>query len=155
MSEGQGNGGRTITKADLVQSVHEKVGFSKKESAEIVERVFESMKRTLEGGEDLKISGFGKFDVRRKNARRGRNPKTEEGLIIPARTVVTFKASQVLKHRVAGDEARSVSTIEQAVDAAARDDEGDEEFDDDDDDDEHAVEAGGSGAGNDDEGSNR
>jgi integration host factor subunit alpha len=107
-----GNGGKTITKADLVDAVHEKVGFSKKESGEIVERVFESMKITLERGEDLKISGFGKFDVRRKNARRGRNPKTEEGLIIPARTVVTFKASQVLKQRVAGEDARSTFTID-------------------------------------------
>lgn len=95
---------RTITKADLVEAVHEKVGFSKKESSEVVERVFETMKSTLEGGDGLKISGFGKFDVRRKNARRGRNPKTEQGLIIPERTVVTFKASQVLKAAVAGDE---------------------------------------------------
>jgi integration host factor subunit alpha len=109
-------GGRTITKADLVEAVHQKVGFSKKESGEIVERVFEAMKRTLESGDDLKISGFGKFDVRRKNARRGRNPKTEEGLIIPARTVVTFKASQLLKARVAGDNARSTSTIDGAAD---------------------------------------
>jgi integration host factor subunit alpha len=128
MSDGQGNGGRTITKADLVEAVHQKVGFSKKESGEIVERVFESMKRTLEDGDDLKISGFGKFDVRHKNARRGRNPKTEEGLIIPARTVVTFKASQVLKQRVAGDDARSVSTIDAPLDAADR---GDDEFEDD------------------------
>ena len=94
---------RTITKADLVESVHTKVGFSKKESSEVVERVFETMKATLESGDGLKISGFGKFDVRRKNARRGRNPKTEQGLIIPERTVVTFKASQVLKAAVAGD----------------------------------------------------
>jgi integration host factor subunit alpha len=126
MSDGKGNGGRTITKADLVEAVYSKVGFSKKESGEIVERVFESMKRTLEAGDDLKISGFGKFDVRRKNARRGRNPKTEEGLIIPARTVVTFKASQVLKQRVAGDDARSISTID--APAAKADD--DEEFED-------------------------
>jgi integration host factor subunit alpha len=114
-------GGRTITKADLVEAVHQKVGFSKKESGEIVERVFEAMKRTLESGDDLKISGFGKFDVRRKNARRGRNPKTEEGLIIPARTVVTFKASQLLKARVAGDNARSTSTIDGAADDADHD----------------------------------
>ena len=92
----------TITKADLVEAVHQKMGFSKKESSEIVERVFETMKHTLEGGDGLKISGFGKFDVRRKNARRGRNPKTEDTLIIPARTVVTFKASLVLKATVAG-----------------------------------------------------
>jgi integration host factor subunit alpha len=145
MSDGQGNGGRTITKADLVEAVHEKVGFSKKESGEIVERVFESMKRTLEGGEDLKISGFGKFDVRRKNARRGRNPKTEEGLIIPARTVVTFKASQVLKQRVAGDDARSVSTIDPSAAEGSRDD---EEFEDGDD-----LDDAGNDGGDDDDGS--
>jgi integration host factor subunit alpha len=95
--------GRTITKADLVEAVHETVGFSKKVSSEAVEKVFDIMKDALAAGDDLKISGFGKFDVRRKNARRGRNPKTEEGLIIPARTVVTFKASQVLKATVAGE----------------------------------------------------
>ncbi|MDP2341735.1 MAG: integration host factor subunit alpha [Deltaproteobacteria bacterium] len=104
-----------MTKADLVESVHTKVGFSKKESSEVVERVFETMKATLESGDGLKISGFGKFDVRRKNARRGRNPKTEQGLIIPERTVVTFKASQVLKAAVAGD-ALTTSTNEEGED---------------------------------------
>ncbi len=99
----QENAGRTITKADLVEAVHETVGFSKKVSSEAVEKVFEVMKEALASGDGLKVSGFGKFDVRKKNARRGRNPKTEEGLIIPARTVVTFKASQVLKAVVAGD----------------------------------------------------
>lgn len=103
-------GGRTITKADLVEAVHQNVGFSKKESSEVVERVFETMKSTLSSGDGLKISGFGKFDVRRKNARRGRNPKTEDGLIIPARTVVTFKASAVLKTAVAGPDAVSTTT---------------------------------------------
>ncbi|HEY1100879.1 MAG TPA: integration host factor subunit alpha [Myxococcota bacterium] len=97
-----------MTKADLVEAVHDAVGFSKKVSSEIVEKVFDTMKETLAAGDDLKISGFGKFDVRKKNARRGRNPKTEEGLIIPARTVVTFKASQVLKAVVAGEAAGSV-----------------------------------------------
>jgi integration host factor subunit alpha len=126
--EGSGRDSRTITKADLVEAVHTKVGFSKKESGEIVERVFESMKRTLESGDDLKISGFGKFDVRRKNARRGRNPKTEEGLIIPARTVVTFKASQILKTRVAGDNARSTFTVDGGGDDDV-DDEHDDELD--------------------------
>jgi integration host factor subunit alpha len=102
------NDGRTITKADLVEAVHQTVGFSKKVSSEAVEKVFEVMKDALASGDDLKLSGFGKFDVRKKNARRGRNPKTEEGLIIPARTVVTFKASQGLKAVVAGD---AITTI--------------------------------------------
>jgi integration host factor subunit alpha len=122
MSDAQANAGQTITKADLVEAVHTKVGFSKKESGELVEKVFELMKRTLEAGEELKISGFGKFDVRRKRARRGRNPKTEQGLMIAARTVVTFKASQILKQRVAGEAARSRSrlAVDDVDDAAVR-----------------------------------
>ena len=120
---------RTITKADLVEAVHEKVGFSKKESSEVVEKVFETMKQTLESGDGLKISGFGKFDVRRKNARRGRNPKTEDALIIPERTVVTFKASQVLKAAVAGDPMAEGASDD--VDDADDDDEDDIEDDDD------------------------
>jgi len=104
--------GRTVTKADLVEAVHQTVGFSKKVSSEAVEKVFDVMKDALAGGEDLKISGFGKFDVRKKNARRGRNPKTEQGLVIPARTVVTFKASQVLKAVVAGDGTASILTTD-------------------------------------------
>lgn len=115
---------RTITKADLVEAVHEKVGFSKKESSEVVEKVFETMKQTLESGDGLKISGFGKFDVRRKNARRGRNPKTEDALIIPERTVVTFKASQVLKAAVAGDALEGV--VEDANEAFDEEDDGDD-----------------------------
>ncbi len=126
---------RTITKADLVEAVHEKVGFSKKESSEVVERVFETMKSTLEGGDGLKISGFGKFDVRRKNARRGRNPKTEQGLIIPERTVVTFKASQVLKAAVAGDIADMADGAASTVDDDNDNDSGvDDEAEDSDDD---------------------
>jgi integration host factor subunit alpha len=119
---------RTITKADLVESVHTKVGFSKKESSEVVERVFETMKATLESGDGLKISGFGKFDVRRKNARRGRNPKTEQGLIIPERTVVTFKASQVLKAAVAGDALTSTSTNDDDDGNGDDGDDGDEDL---------------------------
>jgi integration host factor subunit alpha len=153
-TEQAGRAPQTLTKADLVEAVHRKVGFSKKDASEVVERVFETMKQTLERGEDLKLSGFGKFDVRRKNARRGRNPKTEEGLIIPARTVVTFKASQVLKARVGGDGARSVSTIESPDDGTgpqgratiAGSDEIDDDLDDDLDDD-------GSDDGSDDDGS--
>jgi integration host factor subunit alpha len=99
MSENQ----RTVTKADLVEAVHEKVGFSKKISTEMVELVFGTRKSTLERGERIKVSGFGKFEVRHKKARRGRNPKTEAELIIPERHILTFKPSQVLKAAVAGD----------------------------------------------------
>jgi len=94
---------KTITKADLIESVYEKVGFSKKDSSEIVELVFEAMKKTLERGEKLKISGFGKFEVRQKNTRRGRNPQTGSELQIPARRVLSFKPSQVLKGVLAGE----------------------------------------------------
>ena len=65
-----------MTKAELVEAVHEKVGFSKKESADIVETVFDAMKETLERGERIKISGFGNFEVRDKRSRIGRNPQT-------------------------------------------------------------------------------
>ena len=89
----------TMTKADIIESVYEKVGgFSKKEAAEIVEAVFEVIKETLENGEKIKISGFGNFIVREKNARVGRNPQTGEEITISARRVLTFKPSQVLKN---------------------------------------------------------
>ena len=88
---------RTMTKADLVERVYEQVGFSKKEAAEVVESVFETMKQSLEQGEKIKISGFGNFLVREKAARRGRNPQTSEALVIPSRRVLVFKPSQVLK----------------------------------------------------------
>lgn len=87
----------TLTKADIVENVHSKIGFSKKDSSEIVEKVFELIKQTLEKGEHVKISGFGKFDVRSKRARRGRNPQTGEEIEISARRVLTFKPSQLLK----------------------------------------------------------
>jgi len=87
-----------MTKADLVEAVHSKVGFSKRESADIVEMVFNTMKDTLEQGEKIKISGFGNFEVRDKRARVGRNPQTGEVIEISARRVLTFKPSQVLKN---------------------------------------------------------
>jgi integration host factor subunit alpha len=86
-----------MTKADLVEAVHTKVGFSKKESADIVEMVFDTMKETLEGGQKIKISGFGNFEVRDKRSRVGRNPQTGDVIEISARRVLAFKPSQVLK----------------------------------------------------------
>ena len=86
-----------MTKADLVEVVHTKIGFSKRESADVVEMVFNTMKDTLETGEKIKISGFGNFEVRDKRARIGRNPRTGEAIEISARRVLTFKPSQVLK----------------------------------------------------------
>ena len=86
-----------MTKADIVEGVYEKVGFSKKESAEIVELVFDTLKETLERGDKVKISGFGNFQVRQKKARVGRNPQTGKEIEISARRVLTFRPSQVLK----------------------------------------------------------
>ena len=89
-----------MTKANIVEEVYKKVGFSKSQAAEIVETVFETMKQVLERGEKLKISGFGNFTPRDKKTRIGRNPKTGEEIPITARRVVTFHASQKLKAMV-------------------------------------------------------
>ncbi|MEI7815838.1 MAG: integration host factor subunit alpha [Desulfuromonadales bacterium] len=92
-----------MTKADIIESVSGKCGFSKKESSELVECVFALVKGCLESGEDLKISGFGKFEVKQKNSRRGRNPQTGEALQISARRILSFKPSQLLKEAVNKD----------------------------------------------------
>ncbi len=86
-----------MTKADIVEKIYEKVGFSKKESAELVELVFDIIKGTLETGDKIKIAGFGNFVVKNKADRRGRNPQTGEEITIIARKILTFKPSQVLK----------------------------------------------------------
>ena len=88
----------SMTKADIVETIYERVGFSKKESAELVETVFEIIKETLAAGEKVKISGFGNFVVRDKNARKGRNPQTGQEIRLAARRVLTFKPSLVLKN---------------------------------------------------------
>lgn len=89
-----------MTKADLVDAIHEKVGFSKKEAADLVEMIFDSMKDTLSSGNKIKISGFGNFVVREKRSRMGRNPQTGESIEISARRVLTFRPSQVLRAEV-------------------------------------------------------
>ncbi len=86
-----------MTKAHIIESVYDKVGFSKKEAAEIVELVFDTLKETLEKGQKVKVSGFGNFVVTQKRSRPGRNPQTGAPLQITARRVVKFRASQVLK----------------------------------------------------------
>jgi len=91
-----------MTKADLVENVYLKTGFSKKESAEIVEMVFDIMKNTLEGGDKIKIAGFGNFVVKDKSTRRGRNPQTGDEIEISSRRILTFKPSQVLKAAING-----------------------------------------------------
>ena len=93
----------TMTKADIVERIYEKVGFSKKEATEVVESIFELVKRRLEQGEKVKISGFGNFTVKEKRPRKGQNPQTGEEIVISGRRVLTFKASQVLKKTMNGD----------------------------------------------------
>jgi integration host factor subunit alpha len=91
-----------MTKADLVEKVYLKTGFSKKESADIVETIFELMKSTLEEGEKIKLAGFGNFVVKKKATRRGRNPQTGDEIEISSRRILTFKPSQVLKSAING-----------------------------------------------------
>jgi len=86
-----------MTKIDIIQNVYDKLGFSKKDAARIVESVFDIMKEHLENGEKIKISGFGNFVVKEKKARRGRNPQTGSEIEISPRKVLTFKSSQVLR----------------------------------------------------------
>lgn len=87
-----------MTKADIVQAVYTRLGgFSKKESADLVDLVFETMKETLGRGEKIKISGFGNFVLRDKRPRQGRNPQTGTPIMITERRVLSFKASQLLK----------------------------------------------------------
>jgi len=89
-----------MTKADIARVVHERVGLTKKESAQIVESVLGVICGALEQGENVKLSGFGHFMVRRKHARRGRNPKTGADITIAPRAVVTFRASPMLKDKL-------------------------------------------------------
>ena len=89
-----------MTKADIVERVSERCGISKKDSIEMVESVFNILKDTLENGEEIKISGFGKFEVKSKHARKGRNPQTGDAITIEARRILTFKPSTILKHNI-------------------------------------------------------
>jgi integration host factor subunit alpha len=93
-----------MTKADLIESVYQKIGFSKKESADLIELIFGTMKDTLANGSKIKISGFGNFVVREKRSRMGRNPQTGEAMEISARRVLTFRPSQVLKNEWNGED---------------------------------------------------
>ena len=86
-----------LTKADFAEQLFDELGLKKREGKDIVELFFEEIKRTLEQGEPVKISGFGNFALRDKVGRPGRNPKTGEEIPITARRVVTFRASQKLK----------------------------------------------------------
>jgi integration host factor subunit alpha len=88
-----------FTKDKLVSRLQTQLGLTKQESRQAVERLFEILKDTLANSEDLLISGYGKFSVKQKNARRGRNPQTKEALMLQARKVLVFKASGVLRKR--------------------------------------------------------
>ena len=90
-----------LTKNDIVTSVHE-LGFTKKKSVEIIETLLEIMKSMLEKSEDVLISGFGKFCVKQKQQRRGRNPATGDDLMLKERKVVTFKCSGKLRDKING-----------------------------------------------------
>jgi integration host factor subunit alpha len=92
----------TLTKAQLVESIHNKIGLTKNKSSEIVETCLEIIKSELESGEDVLISGFGKFCVRDKKERKGRNPATGDAMMLAPRRVVTFKCSGKLKDMING-----------------------------------------------------
>ena len=89
-----------LTKADMAEKLYEELGLNKREAKELVELFFEEVRAALESGDPVKLSGFGNFDLRNKNERPGRNPKTGEEIPITARRVVTFRPGQKLKARV-------------------------------------------------------
>jgi integration host factor subunit alpha len=90
----------SLTKDNIIEAVAEETGFLKHQSAEVVEFLIEIIKRSLESGEDVLVSGFGKFKVREKKARKGRNPATGEGVILDPRRVVTFHCSGKLRKKI-------------------------------------------------------
>ena len=93
----------SLTKSAIVESIQSETGFTRHKSSEMVESLLEFIKSKLESGEDVLVSGFGKFCVNEKRKRRGRNPATGEDLMLDARKVVTFKCSGKLRRRINGD----------------------------------------------------
>ena len=91
-----------LTKAELIDSISSEKGFTKKQSTDIVETLVSTLKDTLTSGEDVLVSGFGKFCVKEKAERRGRNPATGEDLMLEPRKVVTFKCSRKLRNKING-----------------------------------------------------
>ena len=92
----------TLTKAHLIDTIYTRFDFPKNKSAQAVESLVETIKNTLENGEDVLISGFGKFCVKEKRERRGRNPQTGDDLMLGSRRVVTFRCSGVLRDKMNG-----------------------------------------------------
>jgi integration host factor subunit alpha len=117
-----------MTKADIVEALYQKVGFSKKEAADLVELVFDTLKATLSQGQKIKISGFGNFVVREKRSRVGRNPQTGESIEISARRVLTFRPSQVLRAEV-NTALEGKPIIPDSTRSGGRDDEDEEDND--------------------------
>jgi len=111
-----GDGGATLTKAELAEMLFERVGLNKREAKDMVDTFFEEIRFALQRGESVKLSGFGNFQLRDKPQRPGRNPKTGEAIPITARRVVTFHASQKLKAMVDGPS--STSEASDASDAS-------------------------------------
>lgn len=117
-----------MTKADIVEALHEKVGVSKKDAADLVELVFDTLKASLAEGNKVKISGFGNFVVRDKRARVGRNPQTGQSIEISARRVLTFRPSQVLRSEVNGALAGVPITADSIRKSRDEDEDDDNEF---------------------------
>lgn len=90
----------TLTKAHIINEIHEQLGFTRKECSQMVENLLEIVKKTLEDGEDVLISGFGKFCIKNKQKRRGRNPATGDDMMLEKRKVVTFRCSHVLREKI-------------------------------------------------------
>lgn len=103
MSEDDSSENETLTKSKIVDEVYDRIDSTKKDTSEFVETVIETIKEAAESGEDVKVSGFGKFVVRHKDERMGRNPKTGDEFKIPERKVLRFKVSQVFKDELNGD----------------------------------------------------
>jgi integration host factor subunit alpha len=104
-----------LTKADMVEKLFNDLGINKKDAKDLVDQFFEEVKTALAEGRSVKLSGFGNFDLRDKNQRPGRNPKTGEEIPITARRVVTFKPGQKLKVKVEAFEAFTQESPEAAV----------------------------------------
>ncbi len=108
-----------MTKAEIIESIYQKIGFSKKEATDVVEALFEIVKNTLEKDQRLKVSGFGNFLVKEKRARLGRNPHTGQPIQITPRKVLTFKPSQVLKTILNPEEGGGAEAAASAKSAAS------------------------------------
>jgi integration host factor subunit alpha len=96
------NTAMALTKNDLMNSLHQRLKLRKCKSLELLESLLEIMKKRLESGEDVRISGFGKFSVKDKRERRGRNPQSGEDLMLEPRRVVTFRCSEVFRNKING-----------------------------------------------------